>query len=185
MLSDKEIIELFWARNPDAVKEVHRIYGRKLMGIAQRILLIQEDAKECVNDTYYKTWATIPPTRPRNLYAYLSKICRNTALGMLDWKNAAKRKAEVVSLTKEMESCIPDSGRNLELEEKELGRILSEFLRTLSPENRMIFLRRYWYADTGTEIAKRYGLSEGAVMTRLSRTRTKLKKYLNEKEIAI
>lgn len=132
MLSDKEIIELFWARNPDAVKEVHRIYGRKLMGIAQRILAIPEDAKECVNDTYYKAWSTIPPTRPRNLYAYLSEICRNTALGMLDWKNAAKRKAEVVSLTTEMESCIPDSRQNFKLEEKELGRILSEYSATLS-----------------------------------------------------
>ena len=185
MLSDREIIELFWARNPDAVKEVHKAYGRKLMGIARRILVIQEDAHECVNDTYYKAWATIPPTRPRNLYAYLSKICRNTALGMLDWKNAAKRKAEVVSLTAEMESCIPDSRSDFELDEKELGQILSEFLRTLSPENRIIFLRRYWYADTVSEIAKRYGLSEGAVMTRLNRTRNKLRKYLKEKEITI
>lgn len=82
-----------------------------------------------------------------------------------------------------MESCIPDSRRDTTLEQKELGKILSDFLRTLSPENRMVFLRRYWYVDTVGEIALRYGISEGAVMTRLSRTRTKLKRHLQKEGI--
>lgn len=184
-MNDKAIIDLFRAKNPDAIKETDRLYGHRLLGIAQRILQIPEDAQECVNDTYYKAWETIPPTIPRNLFAYLAKICRHRALGMLDYQNAAKRNAEVVSLTAELENCIPDSRRDMDLEEKELGRILNDFLRTLSPENRMIFLRRYWYVDTIAEIAERYHISEGAVMTRLSRTRSKLAKYLKEKEIAL
>jgi len=184
-MDDTAIIELFFAKNQDAITETDRVYGRRLQGIAQRIVLVREDAQECVSDTYYKAWETIPPTRPKYLFAYLAKICRHAALGMLDWKNAAKRKAEVVSLTAEMEACIPDSRRDTSLEEKELGRILSAFLRTLSAENRMIFLRRYWYVDTVAEIANRYGLSEGAVMTRLSRTRDKLAKYLAKEGITI
>ena len=184
-MDDTAIIELFWAKNQDAIAETDKAYGRRLQGIAQRIILVREDAQECVNDTYYKAWETIPPTRPQHLFAYLAKICRNAALGMLDWKNAVKRKAEVVSLTTEMESCIPDSRRDAVLEEKELGRILSSFLRTLSTENRMIFLRRYWYVDTVAEIADRYGLTEGAVMTRLSRTRSKLANYLAKEGIPV
>ena len=184
-MDDTAIIELFWAKNQDAIAETDKAYGRRLHGIAQRIVLVREDAQECVSDTYYKAWETIPPTRPQHLFAYLAKICRNAALGMLDWKNAVKRKAEVVSLTTEMESCIPDSRRDAVLEEKELGRILSSFLRTLSTENRMIFLRRYWYVDTVAEIADRYGLTEGAVMTRLSRTRSKLANYLAKEGIPV
>ena len=184
-MDDTAIIELFWAKNQDAITETDRVYGRRLQGIARRIVPVREDAQECVSDTYWKAWETIPPTRPAHLFAYLAKICRHTALGMLDWKNAAKRKAEVVSLTTEMEACIPDSRRDAVLEQQELGRILSDFLRTLSPENRMIFLRRYWYVDTVADIAKRYGLSEGAVMTRLSRTRSKLAKHLAKEGITV
>ena len=91
----------------------------------------------------------------------------------------------MVSLTQEMELCIPDDRRNAELEGKELGRILSAFLRTLTPENRMVFVRRYWYVDTVADIAARYGISESAVMTRLSRTRDKLRVYLKKEGIKV
>ena len=95
-----------------------------------------------------------------------------------DWNNAAKRKAEVVSLTQEMELCIPDARQEWTLSGKELGRILDLFLRTLTPENRVVFMRRYWYADSIGEIAARYGIGESAVQMRLSRTKAKLCTYL-------
>lgn len=182
-MQDKKIIELFFARNEEAIARTDAVYGRRLFSLADNILRCPEDAEESVSDTYWKAWDTIPPQKPVHFFAYLAKICRHFALGRLDRNNAAKRKAEVVSLTQEMESCIPDSRRDTTLEQKELGRILSDFLRTLSPENRMVFLRRYWYVDTVGEIALRYGISEGAVMTRLSRTRTKLKRYLQKEGI--
>ena len=184
-MDDAAIIELFWAKNQDAIAETDWAYGRRLHSLAQRIVLSREDAEESVSDTYLKAWDTIPPKKPVHLFAYLATICRHFALGKLDWKNAAKRKTEVVSLTREMESCIPDSRRDAEVEAKELGRTLNAFLRTLSPENRMVFLRRYWYVDTVAEIAKWYGISEGAVMTRLSRTRSKLAAYLAKEGIAV
>lgn len=184
-MDDTAIIELYWAKNQDAIAETDLTYGRQLHTLSHRILLNHEDAEECVSDTYLKAWDTIPPKRPNHLFAYLAKICRHFALGRLDWRNAARRKAEVVSLTQEMESCIPDSRREADVNAKELGQALNAFLRTLSPENRMIFLRRYWYVDTVAEIAKRYRLSEGAVMTRLSRTRKKLAEYLAKEGIAV
>ena len=91
----------------------------------------------------------------------------------------------MISLTQEMELCIPDNRRDAELEGKELGRILSAFLRTLTPENRMVFVRRYWYVDTVADIATRYSISENAVMTRLSRTRDKLRVYLKKEGIRV
>ncbi len=91
----------------------------------------------------------------------------------------------MVSLTQEMELCIPDGSRDREMDGEELGRILNAFLHTLTPENRMVFMRRYWYVDTIPEIAQRYAISESAVMTRLSRTRKKLSAYLEKEGIAV
>ena len=184
-MEDAKIIELYFARNEDAICHTDAAYGRRLHHLAQNIVRNDQDAEESVSDTYLRAWETIPPQRPVHFFAYLAKICRNLALNRLDWKNAAKRKAEVVSLTEEMERCIPDTQRDRELEARELGAALDRFLRTLPRENRLIFLRRYWYVDTISEIAQRYGLSESAVQMRLNRTRAKLRDYLSKEGIAV
>ena len=184
-MEDSKIIELLFARNEDGIKHMDDTYGRRLFVLADNIVKNDEDAEESVSDTYMKAWDTILPKKPMHLFAYLAKICRNFALKKLDWKAAAKRNAEVVSLTNEMETCIPDESRDREVEAKELGRILDTFLRTLSDENQMVFLRRYWYVDTIAEIATRYGISESAVQMRLIRTRTKLAEYLAKEGIKV
>lgn len=184
-MEDNQIIELFFARNEDAIKHTDDTYGRRLFVLADNILKNDQDAEESVSDTYMRTWDTIPPQKPRHFFAYLAKICRHFALDKLDWKMAAKRKAEVVSLTQEMENCIPDNGRDRELAGNELGQILDAFLRSLTPENRMVFLRRYWYVDTIAEIAVRYEISESAVQMRLNRTRAKLSAYLEKEGIRV
>ena len=107
-MEDVKIIDLYFARNEDAICQTDATYGRKLFCLAQKILHDEQDSEESVSDTYMKVWETIPPHRPTYFYAYLAKLCRFFALGKLDWKNAAKRKAEVVSLTDEMALCIPD-----------------------------------------------------------------------------
>ena len=184
-MEDRKIIDLFLARNEDAIRHTADTYGRRLFTLADNILKNDQDAEENVNDTYMRSWDTIPPQRPRHFFAYLAKICRHFALDKLDWKSAVKRNAEVVSLTQEMETCIPDETRERELDSRELGRILDAFLRTLSDENQMVFLRRYWYVDTIAEIAFRYGISESAVNMRLNRTRSKLAAYLAKEGIKV
>lgn len=184
-MEDSRIIELYLARNEDAIRHTADTYGRRLFYLAERIVQNDQDAEESVSDTYLKAWNTIPPHKPRYFFAYLAKICKNFALDRLDWNAAAKRKAEVVSLTQEMESCIPDTARDCGVDRKELGMILDAFLRTLTPENRMVFMRRYWYMDTIAEIAARYGISESAVHMRLNRTRGKLHTYLQKEGIRV
>ena len=76
-MTDNQIIELYWARNEDAIQETDMAYGRKLHTLADKIVQNHEDAQECVSDTYFKTWETIPPQRPSYFFAYLAKICRN------------------------------------------------------------------------------------------------------------
>ena len=184
-MEDAKIIDLYFARSEDAVRQTDAVYGRKLFGLADRILHDAQDSEESVSDTYLKAWETIPPKRPAYFYAYLAKICRHFALGKLDWKAAAKRKAEVVSLTEEMALCIPDRRKETEMSAKEIGRALNAFLESISQESRVIFLRRYWFCDTIAEIADRYGISQSKVKMRLHRTRAQLADFLDKEEIAV
>ncbi|MBR5534440.1 MAG: sigma-70 family RNA polymerase sigma factor [Ruminiclostridium sp.] len=182
-MNDHNIIELFFARDEAAIQHTEEAYGHRLFATANHILENHQDAEESVSDTYLRAWETIPPQRPRYFFAYLAKICRNFALKRLEWNNAAKRKAQVVSITQELELCIPDGTRDMD--SLELGQILDAFLRTLSPDNRIVFLRRYWFGDSIGEIASRYQLSESAVLMRLNRTRTKLRTHLEQEGIIV
>ena len=184
-MEDAKIIELFWTRNEDAIAETDASYGRKLRTLATKILDNREDAEESVSDTYMKTWEIIPPQRPAYFYAFIASICRHLSFHKIDWKQAAKRNAEVVALTAEMEMCIPDTRRDREMEAKELGKVLNVFLESLPKETRLIFLRRYWYMDTIAEIAARYGITQSKVKMRLSRTRAKLRTYLEQEGIVV
>ena len=184
-MTDSQIIELYWARSEEAITQTDAVYGKKLHTLADRIVRNFEDAQECVSDTYLKAWDTIPPQRPSYFFAYLAKICRNFALGVLDWKSAAKRKGEVVTLTAEMEACIPDPAHERRLEGEELGQVLNRFLESLPYESRVIFLRRYWYLDTVAEIADRYGMTQSKVKTQLYRTRAKLHAFLEKEGVSV
>lgn len=180
-MEDSKIIALYFARNEDAIVQTKDAYGKRLYYLAGRITDNAQDAEECENDTYLRAWDTIPPQRPRSFFAYLARLCRNLALDKLDWHNAAKRKAEIVRLTEEMEQCIPDPLRQSELDDQELGNLLDAFLRTLPEDSKTVFLRRFWFADTVKEIATSMGIQERTVQMRLTRTKAKLKLYL-EKE---
>ncbi len=182
-MRDDEIIALYFRRDEDAIRQTELAYGGKLYNLSYRLLWNREDAEESVSDTYMKAWENIPPTKPTFFYAYLAKICRFLAMGKLDWNNAAKRKAEVVELSDEMENCIPDLSREMQIQSRELGALLNEFLGTLSPENRQIFMRRYWYAESIAEIAQRFHLGESNVKTKLMRTRNALRSFLEKEGI--
>lgn len=184
-MDDGTILKLYFARDEQAIRETDRAYGRKLYSLSQRILSSREDAQESVNDTYLQTWRTIPPKKPRYFYAFLAAICRNLSLNRLDWNLAAKRKAEVVYLSQEMELCIPDRRQEDHMESRQLRQVLENFLDSLPKEHRLIFLRRYLYMDTIAEIAARYGLSESNVKTRLHRTREKLRIFLQQEGVSL
>ena len=185
LMTDPQIIALFWARNEDAIRETDAAYGRRLYALSDRILRSAQDAEESVSDTYMRAWETIPPQKPQYFFAYLAKLCRNFSLDRLQWNSAAKRKGDVVSLTQELDACIPDRSRKGTPEIEELGQVLNRFLDSLSPESRLIFMRRYWYADSIQEIADRYRISQGKVKTQLHRLRNRLRLFLAKEGIFV
>lgn len=183
-MEDSTIIELYWNREEEALSQTQAVYGNRLHGLACRFLE-EEDAREAVNDTYLAAWNSIPPQRPQHFFAYLAKLCRNRCLNMLERQNAQKRSAQVVELTREMELCIPDTGALPDGDSRELGQWLNGFLATLSKEQRVIFLRRYWFGDSIEQIANRLGITQSKVKTSLHRTRNRLREFLTKKGVSL
>ena len=184
-MHDREIIDLFFARNEEAIREMDHSYGSIIFQLSFRILKSREDAEENQNDTYMEAWNTIPPVRPFSLRAYLLKICRRKSLNRLNRRKAKKRNAELVALTEEIANCIPDRRQDEEIKAKELGRLLGLFLDTLSVEHRDILISRSFCMEPIPEIARKYGYSETKVRSILFRTRKHLKKFLESEDIWI
>lgn len=185
-MEDQKIIELFWNRSEQAIEEVTKKYGTKLLSQTYQILLNHEDSKECVNDTYLKAWGSIPPNRPEYLYAYLATIARRVAFGILDYRKAKKRTANLVEFSKELEECLPDpNDYERKLDSQEIGKVMSDFLHTQKVEYRVLFVRRYWYLDSIKELAKKYGMSESKVKSTLFRMRNGLREYLEKEGIVL
>jgi RNA polymerase sigma-70 factor (ECF subfamily) len=184
MMEDKKIIELFFARSEIAIRELDNKYGKICKKLSQNIVNNKQDAEECVNDAYLGVWNSIPPETPDPLLAYVCKIVRNISLKTYYRKEAAKRSSNHTVSMNEIDSCFP--GKNMveaEIEAKELTHMIENFLDTLTLENRVIFLRRYWFADSCKDIAERTGKSEKTISVRLTRIRQKLKQYLSEREV--
>ena len=182
---DEKIIQMYLSRDQSAIAQTQQKYGERLLRYADGILKNREDAEECVNDTYLKTWESIPPNHPRYFFAYLAKICRHLAFGKLDYKHAKKRDARIVELTEEMEMCIPGSCQEQTVELEELGKVIGEFLQGLPKEKRLFFMRRYWYMDSIADIAARFHVSESKVKTTLFRTRSKFRNYLEKEGVSV
>ena len=181
-MNDNEIVELYLSRNEDAINQTAQKYGSRLRNIANSILNDREIAKECENDAYLETWERIPPHEPRNyLFAFVGKIIRHIALNECKKNNRQKRYALYCELTQEMQECIPAKNDiEAEVEAKYLSSLIDEFLETCTEEQQNVFVRRYWYFDSISQIAKTYGFSQSKVKTMLFRMRSDLKKHLEE-----
>ena len=183
-MEDAEIVALFFRRSEQAIRELDAKYGTACHRLAENITGSPEDAEECVNDAWLGVWNAIPPARPDPLRAYVLRFVRNTSLKRLAQNGAARRKSIFDAALHELEEVLPAPGSVEEtLEAKELVRLIEGFLEGLSVENRVIFLRRYWFSDTYGEIAARAGISEKLVSVRLTRLRRQLKAYLMKKEV--
>ena len=180
-MEDECIVDLFYARSEQAVTELSAKYGAICSRIAKNILNNALDAEECVNDAYLAAWNTIPPSRPHPLLTYVCRIVRNLSIMKYHRNTAAKRNSVYDAALEELEACIP-SGASVEdeLSAKELTCLIDRFLETLKREDRILFVRRYWYSDPIGEIAARMNLSENNVSVRLWRIREKLRQYLKK-----
>lgn len=186
MIDDEKIIEMFFERSEQGIRELHNKYGKVFHHLSYNIVGNQQDAEECVNDAYLGAWNAIPPARPNPLLTYLCKIVRNISLKLYHKSEAMKRSSQHTVAMEEIEACVAATNTvEAEIDAKELAHIIENFLDTLTDENRVIFMRRYWFSDSCKDIAELVGLTEKNISVRLTRIRQKMKEYLPEREVFI
>ena len=181
-MDDRQIVELYLQRDEKAIEETSKKYGAYCYGIAHNILQNRQDSEECVNDTWLKTWNSIPPQHPNSLKLFLAKITRNLSFDRYRASRRDKRggRAMEVALDEIEEIVAGTSDVVREAEARELIRSVERFLYGLPSRERAIFIRRYFYFDSIARISSTYCLKENNVLRILSRTRAKLKKFLEE-----
>lgn len=182
-MDDTQIVELYWARKESAIEETEAKYGSYCRSIAGNILQNQEDAEECINDTWLGAWNSMPPHRPSVLSTFLGKLTRRISIDKWRHVNAKKRgDGQLPLVLAELEDCISD-GKSIEeeTERKLLTEVIAAFVKSLPETEQKVFLCRYWYMDSVSSIASRFRFSESKVKSMLSRTREKLRVRL-EKE---
>lgn len=185
-MEDEKIIELFFERSEQAIQELDLKYGQFFHKLSYNIVNNRQDSEECVNDAYLGAWNAIPPARPSPLLTYVCKIVRNISLNIYYRTAAAKRNSTYTIAMEEIEACTADLKTvESEIEARELARIIESFLDTLTIENRVIFMRRYWFSDSCRDIAELVGLTEKNISVRLTRTRQKLMEYLTERGVYV
>lgn len=186
-MEDNEIVDLYLKREEQAIKESADKYGRQLKTLSARVVFDERIAEECVNDTWLKTWNSIPPHEPRDwLFAFMAKITRALSIDALRKMTASKRSADVVPFTTELIECF-GGGDNVEqmIDVMMLKESLNAFLAGLKREKRDMFVRRYWYMDSIADIAARHGCSEGRIKVELHRLRKKLGDKLSAEGIIL
>ena len=186
IMSDADIVALYFERDERAIRETSLKYGRYCLGVALQILQNMQDAEECVNDTYLKAWDAIPPQRPSKLGAFLSKITRHLALDKYKAYTAAKRGGtDFILSIEELGECIPDPASDFDAlrDTAHIGHAINTFLKSEGALARKIFVCRYFYGDSVSQIASRFACSESTVKSSLYRTRNRLKSYLKKEGI--
>ncbi len=175
-MDDKNIVELYFQRNEKAIHETSIKYGKYCYSIATGILNNNEDAEECVNDTYNQAWHCIPPHRPSNLAIFLGKITRRVSIDKLRYRSANKRgNGEIALVLDELQDCISsDASLEQEYEQRRLSAVMNFFVNSLPKTEQKVFICRYWYTDSIESICKQFGFSESKVKSMLHRTRKKL-----------
>lgn len=185
-MTDEAIVRLFYERSEQAIAALAEKHGSAAAAVARSILGSEQDAEECVNDTYLGVWNTVPPQNPSPLRTFVCKIARNLATAKYHANTAKKRGSRYDAALDELEECLSDGGSvEAEYDARELAEAINAFLSTLSYTDRFLFVRRYWYSDPLPDIAKAIGSTPNSVGVRLYRLREKLRHYLTKEGLLV
>ena len=184
-MEDSKIIELYYVRDEFAITETERKFGKMLFKIALNILSSKEDSEESVNDTYEKAWNSIPPQKPNYFGAWLGKITRNISLNR--WRrNRAQKRSGIEIMLSELEECIPSfSDTETEFENTEITAAINRWLEEQKTEDRVLFVRRYWYGDAVKDLSDKTGIGEKKLASKMFRLRKDLKDFLEKEGINV
>ncbi len=185
-MEDAEIVALYWKRDETAIEETQRKYGAYCYSIAWNLLSVPEDAEECVNDTWHQVWQQIPPQRPARLRPWLGAIVRNRAISLWRSLHAQKRASELEVLLSELEDSVP-SPHTVEshMDAADLGEAISRWLAALPRQDRILFVRRYWYGIPLQTLAEQQHMAPSKLAQTMFRLRRSLKAALEQEGITL
>ncbi len=186
-MEDSQIVDLYWARNEDAILRTQSKYGKYLYKIADNILCCSEDSEESVNDTYLRAWNSMPDNRPQVLSTYLGKITRRLAIDIYRKKSTQKRGGSQWDLVlDELEECLAGGSEpEQQLEQTMLTEAINRFLKDRPEKQRNIFIRRYFYCAEISEIARDAEMKEVSVRSVLCREREELRRFLEREGYSV
>lgn len=185
-MEDIQIIKLYWSRDETAIQETNTKYGRLLHSIAFNILSNHEDSEECVNDTYNNAWDIMPPQKPNSLMAFLGRMVRNLSINRWHKNRAQKRYNGAEVLLSELSDCVPASNSvEKAIDTKELSEFISDWLCTLPQDNRVLFLRRYWFGDSIKTLAYECNTTPNKLAARMYRLRQNLKTAMEKEGVLL
>ena len=183
-MEDKQIIDMLFKKDETAICALNEKYGKLFRTLAYNILENYDDSEECVNDTYFKVWNSIPPQNPEYLCAYVCRIVRNNSLNMRKKRNAQKRNNQQDILLSELEECLASSNEiDDTIDEKHLVSLINAWLKKQSDLSKQLFISRYFAMDSVESISEKYSISKNSVSVKLHRLRASLKSYLESEDI--
>lgn len=173
MREEKALIKMR-NRDPDGLQSLMDRYIPYVSTIVWNILrsvMTSEDAEEVVSDVFLAAWNQPEDLRPGKVKAWLGAVARHKA------KNKLRELGQELPLEEDLLE-LPDDSPVERLEREEEQRLVRQAIDSMSPKDREIFLRHYYYAQQISEISQEMGMNESTVKTRLRRGRMKLKEYL-------
>lgn len=174
-----EMIKMLEKRERSVLAEIEKNYGALMRSIASNLRVSSDDAEECINDTLFEVWNTIPPQKPKSIRSYVCMLMRRTVIDRIRYNSAEKRANTVyLEVSKELEDCI--NIERMVIDRICVREILNKFLAKQTVQNREIFIRRYFEFESVKVIAFDMFISSNTVDKRLSRMRSDLKNMLNE-----
>ena len=186
-MTDDEIIGLFWKRSEEAISEAKMKYGGYCAAVSRNILQDERDVEECMQDTFFNAWNSIPPQRPSILKAFLARIARNISINLYKKKYAQKRNSSLEIPIDELSDCIPDHKNDVEhiTDGRLITNCINMFLKKQTKVNSDIFVCRYWFIYSIREISNVFGISESKVNSILYRMRISLKDELEKAGVVL
>jgi RNA polymerase sigma-70 factor (ECF subfamily) len=161
-MTDDLLLRRLQAQDQDALAQLMQKYHRYVSTIILGMIHSPEDVEELVEDTFYSLWST---------------TARNKAKSYLRSRKELPMALDTVE--------IPDSGTSLEdaVQREEMAKLLRRTIHKMSPKDREIFLRHYYYLQTAEEISHILGIPRSTVLSRLRRGRAKLEKSLAKEDL--
>ena len=176
-MREATIMQKIRAGDPSGLEALMDAYIPYVSVIVWNILrgaMSPEDGEEVVSDVFLAAWNQAANIKPGHVKGWLGAVARNKAV------NKLRETGRAISL-EENELDVPgvdDPSEDIEREEERT--LVRQAVDSLPAQDREIFLRHYYYAQTVKEISIKMGLNESTIKTRLRRGRCKLKETLTK-----